>query len=335
MKNSRIQQKQIKTSDKTGVFHFMRSRIEGWLNTSDPGYELIDYVVSIIEPKLKLAKDYRKRLREPLEICCEYCRTMVAEIPGPIKLRRNGLGGDPLIRAAFTKSELLEDLLNKADRGRASASLSGTERVALLTMTSKERTIFGRKQIGDMLVADAAMRAVTFTDHTIVGLSSTVESSRKALEKYTLDILAGAAARELSEARTRLVDLNQRQEWLRAMEKMFGTGTGASMGCVFVPYDPEKFKKQKEIEQLLVETQDELASARSRSETPDDWLTMVENVLSKPDDILNMRLISLRLDWKNVLTDDPSEKADIITFATFTLANEMQREGVLVEYELR
>ena len=32
--------------------------------------------------------------------------------------------------------------------------------------------------------------------------------------------------------------------------------------------------------------------------------------------------------------DDPNEKADTITFATFTLADEMQREGVLVEYEL-
>ena len=316
------------------VFHSMRNRIEGWFHTGDPDNELIDYVVNIIEPKLKLAKGYRKRLREPLEICREHCRALVAEIPGPIKLRRNGHGGDPFIKAAFTKSELLENLLNQADLARSSALLSGEVRVALLTMTSRERTIFGRKQFGDLMVADAAMRAVTFTDHALVGLSTTLESSRGALEKYSLDILAEAAARELSEVRTKLVDLNQRQERLRAMGKMFGTGTGARMGCVFVPYDPEKSKKQKEIRELLTETEEEIASARSKSETPDDWLTIVENNLTRPDDILNMRRISLRLNWKNVLTDDPSEKADTITFATFTLADEMQREGVLVEYEL-
>ena len=334
MKNTHTREKQTKDSQKTGFFHAVRSRLEGWFQSSDPENELIDYVVDIIEPKLKLARNYRKRLREPLKICKAHCRAMVTEIPGPIRLGRNGHASEPFIRAVFTKSEYFEELLNRADYERSSASLPGTERVALLTMSSKERTIFGRKRFGDMMIADAMMRSVTFTDHTLVGLSTTLQNARKALERYTLDVIAEAAARELSEARTRLVDLNQRQERLRAMEKMFGKASGAGMGCVFVPYDPEKSKKQKEIEQLLAETEDEIASARSGSETADDWLTMVKNLLSKPEDILNMRLITLRLNWKNVLTDDPGEKADTITFATFTLADEMQREGVLVEYDL-
>lgn len=304
------------------------------MQSNGPEDELIDDVVNVIEPKLKQVKGYRQRLKEPLEICREHCRTMVADIPGPIPLKRNGHGNDPFIRAAFTKSELLEDLLDQADHSLYQTPLAGTERVALLTMTSRERTIFGRKQFGNMMVADAAMRAVTFTDHTIVGLSTTLESSQKALEKHALDILAEAAARELSEVRTRLVDLGQRQEWLKAMGKMFGNGSAASMGCVFVPYDPDKREKQKEIEQLLAETENELASTRSKSEAPEDWLTIVENFLSKPDKIINMQRISLRLNWKNVLTEDPNEKAETITFATFTLSDEMQREGVLVEYKL-
>lgn len=316
------------------ILNSLRNRLEGWLNTSDPEGERIDYFVDLIEPKLKQVKDYRKRLRKPLQICQAHCRAMVMEIPGPIKLKRNGYGNDPLIKAAFTKTELLEELLNSADQAQLSATLPGTARVALLTMTSREKTIFGRKQLGNLMVTDAAMRAVTFTDHAIVGLSSTVASSRKALEKYALDILAEAAARELSEVRTKIVDLNQRQERLRAMEKMFGTAAGGSMGCVFVPYDPEKAKKQKKIEKLLAETEEEIASARNGSETPEDWLRIVEKFLSNPHDILNLRLITLRLNWKNVLTDDPSEKADTISFATFTLADEMQREGVLVKYEL-
>lgn len=84
---------------------------------------------------------------------------------------------------------------------------------------------------------------------------------------------------------------------------------------------------------MLVETESEIATARSESERPEDWLTIVENFLSRPEDILSMRPVSLRLNWSNVLTDDPDEKANTITFATFTLADEMQREGVLVAYE--
>ena len=317
-----------------GILHSILNHIDGWLHPSGPENEFIDAIVDIIEPKLKFARGYRNRLREPLEICRKHCHEMVSGIPGPIKLNRNGQSNDPLIRAAFPKSELLVALLNQANNLVSSTQLSGTDRVALLTMTSREKTIFGRKQVGNMSIGDAAMRAVTFTDHAIVGLSDSLTNSKEALETHALDIIAEAAARHLSEIRTRVVDLNERQERLRAIEKMFGSATGASMGSVFVPFDPERTKKHEEVERLLAETEDELASARSRSETPNDWLTIVHDYLSQPEDILNMRLSSLRLNWLNVLTDDPSEQADTITVATFTIADEMQREGVLLSYEL-
>lgn len=333
MKGARVRQEQNMASEKMGIFRSIWSRIGGWHHASEPEDELIDYVINTVEPKLKRVKGYRKRLREPLQICRGHCRAMVTEIPGPITVGGPGYCDDPFIRAAFTGSDRIEDLLDRADGTASQAILSGTKRVALLTMTSREKTIFGRKRLGDMIVGDAAMRTVNFTDHNIVGLATTLASSRKALEKYILEVITGAAARELSEIRTKLVDLRQRQEWLRTMNKMFGTGMRVDMGCVFVPFDPEKHKKQKQIEQLLMETEDEIASVRNESEAPEDWLTIVENFLSKPEDILNMRLVSLRLNWRNVLTDNPEEKASTITFATFTVADEMQREGVLIAYE--
>ena len=84
---------------------------------------------------------------------------------------------------------------------------------------------------------------------------------------------------------------------------------------------------------MLRETENEISTASSESETPEDWLTIIEDFLSRPEDIVNLRLVSLRLNWCNVLTDDPDEHANTVTFATFTLADEMQREGVLVAYE--
>ncbi len=333
MKGAGDKQNQSIALEKIGVLHSLWCRIGGWLYENEPEGELIDYVVNTVEPELKRVKGYRTRLREPLQICREHCREIVAKIPGPITIGRTGYGDHPFIRAAFTGADPVENLLDRAAGRKSQITLSGTQRVALLMMTSREKTIFGRKQVGDIMVGDVAMRSVNFTDHDIVGLATTLADSRKALEKYTLEIVVEAAARELSEMRTRLVDLRQRQEWLRTMTKMFGTGMRVDMGCVFVPFDPEKQKKQEKIEQLITDTEEEIASVRSQSETPEDWLAIVEDFLSKPEEILNMQLVSLRLNWLNVLTDDPKEKADTITFATFTLADEMQREGVLVAYE--
>jgi hypothetical protein len=333
MKGDRVRQTQSMIPEQMTVFRSMLSRLGGWFHANQPEDELIDYVVNTVEPKLKQVRGYRKRLQKPLQICREHCRAMVAEIPGPIYLKRTGYSDDPVIQAVFAGSDRIEDLLDRADKTASQTALSGTERVALLTMKSTEKTIFGTKKQGDMIVGDAAMRSITFTNHNLVGLATTLANSREALEKYSLEIIVEATARELSEIRTKLVDLRQRQEWLRAMNKMFGCGKDVGMGCVFVPFDPEKYKKQKKLEQMLMETESEIAAASSESETPEDWLTIVEDFLSRPEDILSMRLVSLRLDWSNVLTDDPEEKANTITFATFTLADEMQREGILVAYE--
>ena len=334
MKGDRLRQKQSMTSEQSGVLGSMLSRLRGWFQGTDQAQdELIDYVVNTVEPKLKRVKGYRKRLQEPLQICQEHCKALVAQIPGPIYLKRSGYSDDPIIKAAFAGSDRIKELLDRTDGTTSQTALSGTQRVALLTMTSTEKTIFGTKKQGNMIVGDAAMRTINFTEHNMVGLATTIENSRKALEKYSLEIIAEATARQLSEIRTKLVDLRQRKEWLRATNKMFGGGKTAGMGCVFVPFDPEKQKKLKKLEQMLIETESEIAAASNESEMPEDWLTIVENFLSKPEDILSMQLVSLRLNWCNVLTDDPDEKANTISFATFTLADEMQREGVLVAYD--
>lgn len=333
MQGDRVNQKQSRASEPMGFLRSMLSRLRALPQAEQPENELIDYLVTTIEPKLKQVRGYQKRLQEPLKICREHCRVLVAQIPGPIHLKQPGYHDDPLINAAFVGSNRIEDLLDRVEKTTPQTGLSGTERVALLTMTSTEKTIFGSKKQGNMLLADAAMRSITFNDHNIVGLATTLADSKEALEKFCLEIIAEAVARELSEIRTKLVDLRQRKEWLRAMNKMFGGGNGVGMGCVFVPYDPEKQKKQLKLEKMLLETENEISTASSESETPEDWLTIVEDFLSRPEDIVNLQLVSLRLNWCNVLTDDPDEQANTITFATFTLADEMQREAVLVAYE--
>lgn len=317
-----------------GVVRSLFTRFSKMFQSSLPEDKLIDYVVNTVEPRLKEVKGYRQRLQVVLRGCRGHCRAMVAEIPGPVMLKTTAYRDEPVIKASFTGPEPIEKLLTRAADSPLEHDSSRPLRVGLLTMRSTEKKIFGRKKQGEMILGDVAMRSINFTEHNLVGLAATLAESRKSLEKLSLEIIAEAAARELSEIRTRLVDLRQRQERLRAMRKMFGgDGTGAGMGCVFVPFDPEKHKKKKKLEQMLVDTENEIAAASNESETPENWLTIVENFLSRPEDIISMRLITLRLDWSNVLTHDPDEKANTITLATFTMADEMQREGVLVAYD--
>ncbi len=304
-------------------------RLTKWYRDRQTDKQLIEYVVETVEPKIRTVSGYRKRLRIPLQICLQHCKSMVAQIPGPIHLKRSNYYIDSLIKAAFVGSTKIEDLLASPEAQMPQLKPSDAQQFALLTMTSTEKTIFGPKKQGDMIVGDAAMQTITFTDHKIVGLGATLESSRNELEKLSLEVIAEAAARQLAARKSHLAELRHQHESLRAMSRMFGGGSRAR--SVFGVYNLEEQEKLKKIEQLLKETEMELAAVSKEIEAPKDRLVMLEGFLSAPEKILNMHLVSFRLDWKNVVTSD-AEEAKAFTLAHFSLTDELQREGVLIAY---
>lgn len=83
---------------------------------------------------------------------------------------------------------------------------------------------------------------------------------------------------------------------------------------------------------LLEETKNELSTAIKSYDTPKDWLIFLEQYLSAPEKILAVSLVSLRLDWRNVLTEDPDEKASTMTFAQCSLGEEVMRDAVFIAY---
>jgi hypothetical protein len=293
--------------------------------------ELIDSIVETVEPKIKGVRGYQKRLLSPLQVCQEHCRKIVAGIPGPIYLKHSDYYADPLINAAFAGSEKIEDLLSKSETLSLSAeNPTGPERVALLTMTRTDRTIFGRSKHEDMIVGDERLKSITFSDHKIVGLAETVESSHKLLEKYILEIIIDSASHELAARRADLGELRQRREKLHAMWEMFG---GTNHADKFSSLDhPDEEENLEKVESMLEETETELSTAIKSYDTPKDWLNFLEHYLSAPEKILAMNLVSLRLDWRNVLTEDPDEKANTMTFAQCSIAEEVIRDAVFIAY---
>lgn len=306
-------------------------RLTSWYRNRQAEIKFVEDVVEIVEPKLRNVRGYRQRLRKPLQVCQQHCKAMVAQIPGPIHLDRENYYADPLIKAAFVGSEKIEDLLARPEANVPLENPTGSERFALLTMTRTEKRIFGPKKQGAMIVADAAMQTVTFTDHKIVGLATTLESSRDKLAKLSIEVIAEDAARELAERKSHLADLQRQRENLNAMSRMFGGGSRAR--SVFGHYNPEEQEKLQKVQHLLEETDKELAAVRKGVEEPKDWLAILENYLTAPEKIMHLKILSLRLDWKNVLTSDPEEQAHTITLAQLSLSDERQRDAVLVSYE--
>ena len=306
------------------------ARLRFWLQNRQTEKQLIEHVIETVEPKIRLASGYRKKLRRPIQICLEHCKAMVTIIPGPIHLRKSDYDADPLIHAAFIGPVKLKDLIENQDSVSIPPIPAEPDRYALLTMTHRETTIFGPKIQGDMILNDAQMKSVTFTDHKIVGLSTTLESSRNKLEQICFQMILEAVSRELATKRTNLRELREHLERLHAMSHIFGGGNHAQN--VFGHSSHEEFEKLKEVEQMLEESEDELVHARQGYETPEDWLAILIDHLTIPEKIMHIQRISMRLDWRNVLTEASEENANNITLAQCLLADKMKRDAVFICY---
>lgn len=306
------------------------ARLGLWKQNRQAKKQLVEYVVDAVEPKIRMARGYRKKLEQPIQICLEYCKSMVAGIPGPIHLQRNNYDADPLIHAAFMGSVGIEPLLIQQDTTFVSTIPYEPDRFALLTMAHRETTIFGPKVRGGMILGDVPMQSITFTDHKIVGLAATLELSQGKLEESCFHMILEAVSRELAGTRENIGELYENREKLYVLSRILSGRNHAKNEVVH--NSNEDAEKLKNVQQMLQEAEGDLVHARQGNDTPQDWLEILIKHLSSPEKIMYTEPLTLRLDWKNVLTNDPEEKADNLTMMQFTLADKIKRDIVLISY---
>lgn len=309
------------------------ARLVLWYNTRQKEKALIEQVVQAVEPKIRMASGYRKKLGKPIQTCLEHCKALVATIPGPIHLKQTDLDADPLIHAAFLASEGIKKLLLRQDATLEVSTPSTPDRFALLTMVHKQSTVFVPKVEGDMVLANTPMQSITFSDHKIVGLSTTLQSVRNKLEQLIFHMILEATSRELAAKRTNLKELHEHIERLHALSKIFSVGNHPSNYFGHSSY--ENIEKLKKVEKVLQESQDEFVHAREGNETPEDWLTILIDHLNRPEEIMRITPITFRLDWRNVVTEKKEDNANTLTLAQCSLAEEMHRDAVLIAYSIQ
>ncbi len=299
--------------------------IKQWLHERHLENEVLDHLVDTVDPQMKKVRGHRDKLREPLTICKSYGNDLVATIPGPILADRKKWSASPQLKALFAGSENPEQLL-------AVEPDSESANYLLLTMTRTEKTIFGRQKSGEMVVGDAAMKTVTFTDHEVFPLGSTETEAREALEQLSIENIILIASRKLVAVLEEFSDLHQQKSSLKAMSKMFG-GAGRSHN-VFGVQTFEQREKLEKVTELLEETEHDLELYRSKLETPKQRLDSLVEYLSHPEKILTSQPFSLVLDWRNVIVDEQDEKAVTLELTQFSLPDANQRDGVLIGFEL-
>ena len=290
----------------------------------------VEEVVEIADPIIRLAHRYRRTLLPAVETAMGYCHHIVNSIPGPVLLRRKTYDDDPVVKALFLSPENMETILQQARKNAAPGE--GKELFALLTMMTTEKTVYGHKQQGEMILRDVPMQAVTFVDHRIVAQAPDLQATLSQLEQRSLELLAGVAMEKIASLRLNLAELRERRERLSSMHRIL-CGKRQTFELLAQP-DPENATKIYELKALLSETEKDIESARKDIETPGDTLEHLKRIMASPADTLVYREQSLRLNWMNIITKDGEEGESYqVNLAELSLSEELKRSVVLVRFD--
>ncbi len=292
-----------------------------------------DMVVKIADPRIRRVGRYRKSLRAPIKEAMAYCDHLVESLPGPVCLSRRQYHKDPLVKALFVSADNLEEVLHLAQGKNTSPDQEkAKDSVALLTMTSEEKTVFRHEQHGDVVLRDVKKRTVNFTDHRILASSATLDKTKERLKGRGLEVMATIAMEQIASLRGDLAELRERREYLKAMRKMLN-GRNRTLE-LFAHRDHETVEKLQNLETLIKEVAEEIDLLRQKIELPKDSLALLQKIMARPEDTLTSNKKTLRLDWMNViLSDKDDNKGNTIALAELSIKDELQRSAVLVAFK--
>jgi len=292
----------------------------------------VELVVDVADSDIRRVGKYQKRLRDSVDSALGYCTTLVDELPGPVHLSRRSYHADPVVKAVFISDDQVIEILKSALNKRSVPSeVKGDEMVAMLSMIRTERTLFGREQQGEMVVADVAKRTVNFIDHRVVALSPDLTATKEKLRNRALEVLAILAMERIMTIRGNIAVLRERKVYLQSMRRIL-KGRHHTMD-MFAHHSHESSKKIKKIKQQLVELETELQTALGQHAGPVDSLAILAEILEGAGESLTLQSQSFRVDWMNVLLDGRgSAEGNDISLAELSAGEELQRWAMIVTF---
>jgi len=167
--------------------------------------QAIGRAVEVIDPLLKMVSGYERKLAAAVAPALAYCAELATAIPGPLDVSARGFGADPLVHAIFAGPGDIAEMLGRSREVRqflADPRQGAAEDFfALLGMRPREKTVLGTVQRDGMLQTEVPQQLLYFADHTLWGLGSSHEITRRRLQDAAFDSLAHGFADRVAEIR--------------------------------------------------------------------------------------------------------------------------------------
>lgn len=271
----------------------------------------IERAVAGTDRRLRALGNYRKKLRGPVEQAAAHVIALVDRLPPAAEISRQAFGENPAVRAFFSSSEHLQEVLGKfhgvRDYLKACSGPLPDDVFGLLLLGVEERRVLGMELEGDTLHRDVLQVAVSFSQHRYVCPAGTEADSRRELKKRAFDFLLERALERLVGEKERRGELErQRQLLRRKLDAMRAGNWGLALR------EPDGETPAADIAALEAEiaaSDAELGRSSTSALGLEESLAHVAAVLNRPADWLAAREISLRLDYRGIRVAESSPAA--------------------------
>jgi hypothetical protein len=302
------------------------------LDEKDIGHA-IDIIVKETDPRLRMIRAYRRKLRKPVIRSLAYINNLVTRIPGPFEINRRAFAADPQINALFGSADDIETLFSRSQPVRQFFKDSpGSDRVYLpLMMRRMEKKVFGASLSGDVMRRDIAQTAVNFSDHWLGVCAASLPELRKMLIWRGIHNLAITALENISDLQTRTDTLSKQRTLLKIKHRnLQARHLGLDMPEV---KQTDNTVDLQALDLQLAETERKLAEISTTLDTLDGYLRQVCNVCNHPSRYLRVTPEAVHVNRMGIKSDSATSKgsARIVT-AAITIGNQPPFEGILASF---
>ncbi|MBE9607972.1 hypothetical protein [Chitinilyticum piscinae] len=257
---------------------------------------LIEQLVELASPKIRLASRYKERLAPYLGWAEAQATATAAHLPAPVMLTSESWRQDRLLQLVFATPQRMHEVINQHgilaqwfyDWPLADSLCT------LLVVTPHEQTRYGVSEQDGQLRQDVPQRLLTFRDHRLGRAVESPAALQALLPLQILDMVAGEARRSIELLEAEKTQLEDELGNARVMLRLASTSTPEAAA--------DKARQEERIRSLTTELE-----RSHQALNPDALCDILETQLAATPDLLQMSCREYRVNGLGMIDSEDGD----------------------------
>lgn len=262
----------------------------------------LDRVAELVDPMLRLAPAFERKLAFPVEHALGYCNGLVDALPGPIDINRQAFANDPLVHAFFATAGDIDQMLGRSQAVRdflaEPCSWESDYFYAMFAARRQQKKQLGHARQGDVIQHDVPQLVIYFSGQTLIEPSCQLELTHQKLRCKALESL--------------LHTFHAHVEALRLEQQGLRTNTSIQRAHLSVVRGTTAGREYEVATRHLAELEASLRQS-SASLMPEHLLLALAEFLATPEQALRLASVSITVDRLGIVHDQAGDDLSVQT----------------------